>query len=230
MNMYLALALCFLPLAILLFVIVYFCKVKIVHALLAALLGLLTLVPISILQIYGATYTIFQSANWTAQLLRAFLISGLIEEAIKMLALFLFPRKNINFKHFFCCALLLGISLGCFESAYYFLQRLQHASNVGANLLYGQIFLRMFTSDAIHLLCSGLSSFFVWSLHRKKIALLPLIFAILVHTLYDFFALYEKFHFFAYIAIIFAIHECRIRYASTQNLEAENSLIHQPDR
>ncbi|MBR7063643.1 MAG: PrsW family intramembrane metalloprotease [Treponema sp.] len=212
MNIYASLALCFLPLVAIFFIATKFCKISIFISLFATLLGFLAVIPISILQIYGSGKSFFDSTDYLIQLARAILVSGLIEEIVKMATLFLLPAQKTSRTQFFMLALIVGISLGCFESTIYFLQRLQHASSLGAHLIYAQIFTRMFTSCIVHMLCAGLSSFFVWHALKHKLTLFPLICAILVHGLYDFFALQKAFHFFSYIAILFAAIECRIYY------------------
>ncbi len=178
----------------------------------AVLLGLLAVAPISILQFYAADIPFLHSDDWIMQLLRAILFNGLIEEFIKMIVMLFLPSKRLSLGKFFMCACICGMSLGCFESAIYFLQHLQQANTIGAHLIYVQLFERMFTSDAVHTLCAGLSALFIRSVKRMRIDIAALLFAPLLHGLYDFFALYDDFKWFSIAAILFLAVQCRISY------------------
>ena len=212
MNIYAALALCFAPLIIIFLSIRRFAHVGIIAMLYAALLGLLAVAPISILQFYVADISFLQSDHWITQLLRAILFNGLIEEGVKMVVMLLLPSKRLSLGNFFLCACICGMSLGCFESAIYFLQHLQQANTIGAHLIYVQMFERMFTSDAVHALCAGLGGLFIRSIKRMRIDIAALLFTPLLHGLYDFFALYDDFKRFSVAAILFLAVQCRISY------------------
>ena len=212
MNIYAPLALCFVPLLIIFLPIHRFGRVGIISMLYAVLLGLLAVAPISILQFYAADIPFLHSDDWITQLLRAILFNGLIEEFIKMIVMLFLPSKRLSLGKFFMCACICGMSLGCFESAIYFLQHLQQANTIGAHLIYVQLFERMFTSDAVHTLCAGLSALFIRSVKRMRIDIAALLFAPLLHGLYDFFALYDDFKWFSIAAILFLAVQCRISY------------------
>lgn len=214
MNIYAALALCFVPYVIIFLLIKIIGHIKISIGLLASLLGLIAVLPITFLQFYIAGIPFFKGDGWSSELLKAVLFNGLIEESLKMIVLFLLPSQKTTLGKFFGCALLCGLSLGCFESAIYFLQHLQHANVLGASLLYKEIFIRMFTTDFLHMFCAGLSGLFVWSVKHHKIDMMALVYPILLHGLYNFFALYDTFRWFAVATILFAAVECRIRYAN----------------
>ena len=212
MNIYAALALCFVPLLIMFLAVRRFGRVGMISMLYAALLGLLAVAPISILQFYAADVPFLHSDHWITQLLHAILFNGLIEEFIKMIVMLFLPSKRLSLGKFFMCACICGMSLGCFESAIYFLQHLQQANTIGAHLIYVQLFERMFTSDAVHALCAGLSALFIRSLKRMRIDIAAFLFAPLLHGLYDFFALYDDFKRFSVAAILFLAVQCRISY------------------
>jgi len=214
MNIYAALALCFVPLIIMFFFVRRFAQTGIILCLYAVLLGLLAVAPISILQFYAADIPFLNSDHWITQLLRAVLFNGLIEEFIKIIFILFLPSKRLSLGKFFLCACICGMSLGCFESAIYFLQHLQQANTIGAHLIYAQIFTRMFTSDAVHTLCAGLGALFIRSIKRMRIDIAALLFAPLIHGLYDFFALYDDFKWFSAAAILFLAVQCRIGYTS----------------
>ncbi|QNL96496.1 PrsW family glutamic-type intramembrane protease [Treponema sp. Marseille-Q4132] len=214
MNIYAALALCFVPLIIIFFFVRRFAQTGIILCLYAVLLGLLAVAPISILQFYAADIPFLNSDHWITQLLRAVLFNGLIEEFIKIIFMLFLPSKRLSLGKFFLCACICGMSLGCFESAIYFLQHLQQANTIGAHLIYAQIFTRMFTSDAVHTLCAGLGALFIRSIKRMRIDIAAVLFAPLIHGLYDFFALYDDFKWFSAAAILFLAVQCRIGYTS----------------
>lgn len=212
MNIYAAFALCFAPYVIVLLLLKFLGKVKIVSELVVTLLGLLAVLPITFLQFYIGAFPVFNKDSWAGALLKAVVFNGFIEETIKMFVLFLLPEKKTTLGKFFGCALLLGVSLGCFESAIYFLQRLQHANAAGAYLVYEEIFMRIFTTDFLHMFCTGLSGLFVWSVRHHKLDVLAILYPILLHGLYNFFALYDSFRWFAIAAILYAAVQCRLRY------------------
>ncbi|MBP3710482.1 MAG: PrsW family intramembrane metalloprotease [Treponema sp.] len=212
MNVYLAIMLCFIPLFAFILLIRFFFNIHFITELTAVLLGLAAVLPISFLQFYISGFAPFASNIWHTQFLRALFFNGFIEELIKMVVLILLPSKKLSLGKFLLCSLLCGISLGCFESAIYFLQRLQHAHALGAQLVYRQIFMRMFTTDIVHALCAGLSCFFVWGSKNKKVHVLPFIFAVLLHGLYNFFALYDALRVFSFVAILFMAIQCRLYY------------------
>ena len=212
MNIYFAIVLCFVPLFIFFLLIQIFSKIQLLTKLIAVFLGLAAVLPISFLQFYISGVSPFASTEWRTQLLRAILFNGFIEELIKMLMLLLLPSKKLSLGRFFLCALLCGIGLGCFESAIYFLQRLRYAYALGAQLVYRQIFVRMFTTDIVHALCAGLSCFFVWGIKCKKVYVVPFVFAVLLHGVYDFFALYDALRVFSIVAILFMAIQCRLYY------------------
>ena len=229
MNIYAALALCFVPLLIMFWAVRRFGRVGIISMLYAALLGLLAVAPISILQFYAADIPFLHSDHWITQLLRAILFNGLIEEFIKMIVMLFLPSKRLSLGKFFMCACICGMSLGCFESAIYFLQHLQQANTIGAHLIYVQLFERMFTSDAVHALCAGLSALFIRSLKRMRIDIAAFLFAPLLHGLYDFFALYDDFKRFSIAAILFLAVQCRISYRM-QSDENQKAGVRQPKK
>ena len=121
------------------------------------------------------------------------------------------------------------MSLGCFESAIYFLQHLQQANTIGAHLIYVQMFERMFTSDAVHALCAGLGGLFIRSVKRMRIDIAAVLFAPLLHGLYDFFALYDDFKRFSVAAILLLAVQCRISYR-IQADEGQKANVKQPPK
>jgi RsiW-degrading membrane proteinase PrsW (M82 family) len=117
---------------------------------------------------------------------------------------------------------LLGLSLGCFESLVYLFDRLQIANNRGAQVLYHLVFLRIFTTDLIHMACAGLCGLFVISkrYNNQKLKNSYLFLAILLHGIYDFFAGFQNnLKYFSFLVVLLAIIECRVKYTSLTKTE-----------
>ena len=153
-------------------------------------------------------------------LLKSLLLYGLVEEAIKTLALLPVPHKNESRLNFLLLAFTAGLSLGCFESVVYYFDHLQIANSRGATLLYGQIAVRIFTSDIIHMCCTGLCGLFLFSCRNKPRHISCLITAVILHGVYDFFAGFSgNLRWFSVAVVLMAIAECRIKYISLHNDE-----------
>jgi RsiW-degrading membrane proteinase PrsW (M82 family) len=219
-NIYAAITLCFVPYFILFAVCRFAMQVKIGYELFASLLGLIAVLPITFLQFYVINFPFFNAGTYSAELLKALIMNGLIEEVIKMTVLLLLPAKKMDSAKFFACALLCGLCLGCFESTVYFLQHLQRANAAGAKLLYEQIFARMFTADMLHLCCTGLTGLFIWTCRRKRAMVSTLIYAVVIHGIYNFFSLFTtNVRWFALAALLFAAVECRTCYIHIRDAE-----------
>lgn len=211
--------LCFLPLIIALVIFTFWVKLNFFHQIVAVLIGLLTVIPISFIQFFLPDVPfLLQFPLWNT-LFKSLVIYGFVEELIKMFMTVLLPHKKSSTLQFLFLAFLMGISLGCFESVVYFLDHLQKANAKGAQLLYSQIFMRIFTSDIIHLTCAGLGGLFVVSCRQKKVKVSIFVFSVILHGFYDFFAGFANFFkYFSFIVILLAIVECRIKYLSLKEL------------
>ena len=207
--------LCFLPLIVALVIFTFWVKLNFFHQIVAVLIGLLTVIPISFIQFFLPDIPFLLQFPLWHTLFKSLVIYGFVEELIKMLMTVLLPHKKSSTLQFLFLAFLMGISLGCFESVVYFLDHLQKANAKGAQLLYSQIFMRIFTSDIIHLTCAGLGGLFVVSCRQKKVKVSIFVFSVILHGFYDFFAGFANFfRFFSIIVILLAIAECRIKYLS----------------
>lgn len=216
--------LCFLPLIIYFVVLTFAFKIKVLHQLIAVLLGLAAVLPIALIQFYLPNIFNFVSHPLLRTLLKSLIIYGLIEEIVKMLLVIPLPHKNYTELNFLLLTFLLGLSLGCFESLVYFLDHLQLAKYRGAQLLYGSIFIRIFSTDIVHFACTGLSGLFIYSCRDKNKKISVLVAAIILHGLYDFFAGFQNnFRWFAIPVVLLALIECRIIYVNLKNL-CENRL------
>ncbi|MBP5402093.1 MAG: PrsW family intramembrane metalloprotease [Treponema sp.] len=215
MNIYAPIILCFIPLiTVFLLFKILIDGISIVKELTACLIGLIALIPITVLQFFVGDHFSVKNQTFFMLLLRAVLLYGFIEEGIKCGTLFLFPKKNINLKQMFLYSLLAGLFLGCFESVVYTINSIQKASLSGGEILLHMIYLRSFTSIAIHTFAAGLLGMFVYSVKIKEIKWNALVYAIMLHGLYDFFAIMPSpINLFSYVAILLLIVECRIVYA-----------------
>lgn len=211
--------LCFLPLIVALVIFTFWVKLNFFHQIVAVLIGLLTVIPISFIQFFLPDIPFLLKFPLWNTLLKSLVIYGFVEELIKMLMTVLLPHKKSSALQFLFLVFLMGISLGCFESVVYFLDHLQKANAKGAQLLYSQIFMRIFTSDIIHLTCAGLGGLFVVSCRQKKVKVSIFVFSVILHGFYDFFAGFANFFkYFSFIVILLAIVECRIKYLSLKEL------------
>lgn len=224
MVAYIGIALCFIPLIICGLVSRIAFDLKFKYQLIAVLLGLVAVFPISAIQYFLPVLPILQGMPVFHSLLRSLFLYGLVEEVIKMLLLLPLPHKDFTPLKFLLLSFVAGLALGCFESTVYYFEHLQRAASRGADLLYGQILLRIITSDIIHMTCTGLCGMFIYSCRNKPRNIWILVLAILLHGFYDFFAGFSNnFRWFAIPVILLAIIECRLKYVSIQNL-CENRL------
>ena len=231
MNVYFGITICFVPLIISLVVFSVTKKLRITHQLLAILLGLLAVLPISFIQYFIPDLSGFFNSPILFSIIQSLILYGLIEEALKTALLLPLPYKDYSCLNFLLLSFVMGLALGCFESVVYFFDHLQNAKAKGAELLFRPIFLRIFTSDIIHLTCTGLGGLFIWSCRgganeslRKGPRFSILITAILLHGFYDFFAGFTNgLRWFSGAVVLLAIVECRIKYTSLQS--GENSAI-----
>lgn len=202
MNIYVFILLCFLPLILCFFV----CNVSVVgfkfkYGLWASFLGLVSVIPIALVQFFILNLPIFTANTLVAVLVTAMIFNGLVEESLKMISMLFLPSKKVDFPVFFSMALLTGLALGCFETVIYLFAGQQ------------EIGLRMITAVLIHTFCAGLSGCYVWLFRKRQAKNTPFIFAALLHGFYNFFAGFSGgYKMFAVLAIVMAGLECRIWY------------------
>lgn len=223
MSVYFSIALCLAPFVLTFILYEVFSKIKVSTLLIASLVGFLAVLPISFIQfilVYCFPSIAQSDTNLLSVFLKTLLYNALLEEGIKTIFLILIPRKKSTFAHFFMACLLMGLSLGCFESVVYFLRHLESSAANNAVLLYHLIFIRMFSSVLIHTFCAGLCGIFIWSLKEKSADFIALIIAILSHALFDFFVSFSTWiQWFSIAAILLAILECRIHYEKNKPLK-----------
>ena len=217
-------ALCFLPIIICFVIYTFLLKIRVTDQLIAVLLGLIAVFPISLIQYFLPAFSFFEHNPVLQTLLKSIIIYGFTEELVKILFLIPIPHKKLSESDFLFLAFFMGLTLGCFESAVYFLDHLQMAASRGAQLLLSQIFVRIFTSDLIHMSCTGLCGLFLFSCRNKPVSISVFILAVILHGIYDFFAGFQNdLKYFSIAVIILAFIECRNKYESLQNL-CENRL------
>lgn len=221
MNVYSAIILCFVPfVTVFLLAKILIDDVSIVKELCACVLGLIAVLPVTVLQFFCGDLLLFKGSMFLSVLFRALVLYGLIEEGIKCGTLFLFPVKNESVKLVFVYSLIAGLFLGCFESVIYLINAIQKAVNRGGEILLHMIYLRTFTSIVIHTFCAGLLGMFVYSAKNKKPMWGAVFYAVLLHGLYDFFAIMQKpINYFSYAAILLLILQCRIFYVRAKEIQ-----------
>lgn len=224
-------ALCFLPLILAILIFSTAFKLKLFHQLIAVLLGLAAVLPISVIQYFMPAIPGLNLSLVLRALLKSLLLYGLVEELFKTLVIFILPHKLYDSDlendasengrlSFLLLAFVTGLSLGCFESVVYYFDHLQIANSRGATLLYGQIAVRIFTADIIHMTCTGLCGLFVYSCRNKPRHLSCLVAAVFLHGIYDFFAGFSNgLRWFALAVVLMSIAECRIKYTSLKNVD-----------
>ena len=217
MNLYALLGLCFVPTALFFALAVILNKdLKIKYCLWACILGLVTVIPTSLIQFYVLSLPIFTAYTFASVMITAILFNGLIEESMKMLFMCLIPQKTQVLGAFFCCVILYGLTVGGFESVVYIIRKFQEIQGQGGKEIVVHLLVdRVFTAQAIHTFCAGLSGLYIWNFRHQKKNFMPFVYAVLLHGIYNFFASFTSmYHWLAVVAILFAAVECRIFYLS----------------
>jgi RsiW-degrading membrane proteinase PrsW (M82 family) len=222
LSIVLPIILCFIPLIAGFLIFTFALKSNPGHLSIAILLGLAAVLPISVIQFFLPSLDILTEMPILREILKSLLLYGLVEEILKCVFVLPLPKKDKSALDFLLLAFTMGLALGCFESIVYYLDHLQMANNRNATLLYGQIFARIFSSDLIHMTCTGLCGLFIYSIRNKRTAISCLLSAVFLHGIYDFFAGFQNaLRWFAVAAILLAIVECRLKYSTlTEDPEA----------
>lgn len=165
--------------------------------------GLFAVIPIYAIQFFLEVSGLLNAHSLFSVLLKSILLNGIVEETIKMVVFFLFPVKKMSMKVFFACAVLSGLSLGCFETLIYIASGIHNLE------------LRLLTAVVIHSCCAGLSGLFVFNLKNGSLKIYPFVLAVLLHGIYNYFAGFKMdsiFFWFSLVVVLIAAVECRIRY------------------
>jgi RsiW-degrading membrane proteinase PrsW (M82 family) len=183
-------------------------KISVVKELVASLAGLLALIPITLAQFLIPGMRLFGQSSAGGILLYSIVFLGLVEECFKALLLFIVGAKEEKIGCWFCYSLLAGMIFGCFESVIYFFLNIQ---TIGHGVTLNLIYLRMFTAVLVHTLCAGLGGFTVYYFKNIRRNVWPLLNAVLIHGLYDYFVSFDTYvKFFCIIVILSAAIKCRV--------------------
>ncbi len=224
MNLYAFLALCFIPLVagfIVLKILLPHLKVR--YCLWSCVLSIVAVLPIAFIQYFVLNLPVFNTNTFISLMVTAIIFNGLIEETVKMFFLALIPQKKLTLSCFLACCLLFGLTLGSFESVIYLVKRIQE-TGLPEELkgAFKLIVMRMFTAVLIHTFCAGLSGLYLWLFRHKRNNVLPFLYAVLLHGIYNFFAAFTTgYRWFSIVAILFALLECRIWWQQSK-LPPEN--------
>ena len=227
LNVYAPMLLCLVPLVttfLLLAILVP--GISVLREFLAVLAGLLAFVPIVILQFsfWNLRIEMLMRTNLFLSIIHSLIFFGLIEEGVKAASLLVLKSRGESLRNFFAYSILAGMALGCFESVVYLLTAVGTRPQVSAEFLQ-MIFLRMATALVIHALCAGLGGLCIFYSKNIRRNFSPLVFAIVIHGIYDFFsANVYPLKYFSVAVILLAVLECRIFYLRTrENLASEKS-------
>ncbi len=133
--------------------------------------------------------------------------------------LFLIPKKNLSMQTFFLCSILLGITAGSIETVVYVMGSIERVIITnGTEQAMKLIFTRMFSSQAIHALCAGLSGIFIWGSRKELRHLVVFFYAVIFHGFYNFFIAFDsEIKYFAIVTILLSAIECRVWYKNVKN-------------
>lgn len=218
MNVFAFLAVTFIPLiAVYLILTLTVNGLKIHHGLFACLLGFIVVFPIAFIQYFILNLPVFNTNTFISLLITAILFNGVIEETVKMFTLCLLPQKKLPPAAFFAMALLFGLALGSFESVIYFVRRIQTSDlPTGFSAAFHLMLIRSATAVLIHTFCAGLSGLYIYNFRNKRNNVMPFLWAAVLHGIYNFFAAFQSdFRYFAVVAILLAVVECRVWYLYT---------------
>lgn len=214
MNVFASIGICLVPL--LLFCIVFLIWVKKLtplQLLLSLLLGLVAIVPVTLVQYFLMKLPIFTAANLLSVIVVTFIFNGLIEESFKLSACFLLPFKKMDFRSFVACGFLIGCVFGSFENIVYLFAGVKDIS------------IRFFTSLILHSCTTGLSAIYLWTFKNKEPKIYCFIMAVLLHGLYNFFAGSEKFWWFSVITVIYAAVRLKFSFDRLTQLTEEKTEV-----
>ena len=226
LNVYAPMLLCLVPLVttfLLLTILVP--GISISREFFSVLAGLIAFVPIVILQfLFLGTFQEIMRTNIFLSIIHSLIFFGLIEEGVKTASLLILKSRGETLRNFFAYSILAGMALGCFESIVYLLTALGTRPHVSAEFLQ-MIFLRMATALVIHTLCASLGGICIFYSQNIRRNFSPLILAIFIHGIYDFFVAFNSpLKYFSVAVILLAVLECRIFYLRTrENLASEKS-------
>ncbi len=214
---YASLALCLIPL-----VVLFICLALLVHdfkctkGLWACLLGLIAVIPSVLLHMFFIEAGGFPVSTLVALLFEMLLVA-LIEESMKFAVMFAMPARKTELSAFLSYSMLCGFSLGCFETLVYILTGRTGGLSIVTRL----------PAMLIHLACTGLAGLTVYSIRKKSVKILPFLFAVLFHGVYNYFEHFKDDfrQYFAFVVVLIALFECKIQYSNLKSKFEELSLV-----
>lgn len=221
LNVYAPIILCFVP-----FVTVFILfkilveGISVAKEFIATLAGLLALLPITLFQFLLSRPIGSLPAKALLILLYSIIFYGLIEEFFKALLLLIMGSKGENLKCWLCYSILAGLILGCFETVIYILPQ---TKAIAPAWILQVVRERIWSALIVHSFCAALGGMTVYYAKNIRRNFAPLIYAVLIHGVYDFFVAWEApLKYFSVAVILLAIMECRIFYTRIQ--EEQNSI------
>ncbi len=208
MNLFLSLAVCFVPLVLIISLCVIFIKgFKVFYALCAIILGFVAIFLIIVVRTMADdffNFIPFALSGFFAVVLST-LFYAFIEESVKMLLLVLLPKKIATLKNFMLSCMILGCTVGCAETLMYLVSG------------YTGTISRLFTAVIIHTLCALLSGYLIWALKSKLVYIGPFFMSVLLHGLYNYFALQtSSLRWFSIVILLFSLLRCRVNYVNVK--------------
>ncbi len=217
MSLFLSLAICFIPLIVGITICLIFVKeFKVVYALLAILFGLIAIILIIVVRtaVNDLSELVPLSLQGYVGLLITVILFALIEELVKMVLIFLFPKKIDSLEIFMITCLMLGCTVGSFETVMYLVTGISETIP------------RLFTAVVVHMLCALLSGFFVWASRKKYRFVRAFLMSFVLHGIYNYFAGLNTFlWWFSIVTILFALMKCRIYYATFKEKQVSETIL-----
>ncbi len=211
MNLFVAIAVCFIPLVVCIALCLMFVKeFKVLYALSAIFFGFIAMLLIILFRTGVDELSSIITLSFTTffGFLASTLLFAFLEEGVKMLLLPFLPKKIQSLKIYILVCLIFGCSVGCFETLMYLVTGFENTVT------------RLFTSVVIHSVCALLSGYFIWALKNKKRFIRAFGVSVLLHGLYNFFVIQVSFLWWLSIITIFlALLKSRAYYQLFSNSE-----------
>lgn len=181
------------------------------NALLACLLGLCSIIPITILQtsiVHFQKQIINIPQTTIIIFIQQLVLCGITEEGIKFCFISILYKKRMRETVFIALAALLGLMMASFESLVYIIKG------------NGNFFIRFFSAQLLHTLTTTSLAISIISKKKHLSYFSIIISVILVHTMYNFFCLMTgHIKMFSILTIILLALKCREWYTKTTNIQ-----------
>ena len=218
MPLFVKILLFYLPLVLFTLILeIFYKKIKWYFWFIAIFAGMIAIIPSALIQFFVPypffVFTPLQDGVFSI-FLTCFLLNGLIEEASKAVCSMIVLPKKHDFTPFLLLSVEVALSFSTFENIVYIISGMKTPE------------LRMISASVVHIICSFLSGIFIWNSFQKKVAIRPMLSAIFVHTLYNFFvSLPGNIKFVAIAPVAFGIFQSILFY---QIYRASGTRIRDP--